>query len=161
MLKGIGIRQKKERRLTEQLILHWQLLRKGRAFPSYKEIEPTCEELIGIWQDCFVVKIGKDDSGKIKHEYIYLGLRIKEKFGGDLSADIAMPLADKFASQYREVCEDKQPLVDEDEFTNIKGEVIKYRKILLPLGEDGEYVEYILGGMRCKIFDEAQAFGNQ
>ena len=47
----------------------------------------------------------------------------------------------------------KKPVIDEGEFINRDGHVVKYRQCLIPLAKDSYTVDSIFGGMRFKVFD--------
>jgi hypothetical protein len=140
-----------ERRLTLRLLAYWEKLRKDRSMPPESDINP--DDLEGLWDHCFLVHVR--DLGKPGYHYTYLGAAISKAYRGSLddtdANGLVSPNAAKMQAHYRTVIENRKPLLDEGEFHNLSGQLVKYRQCLLPLGEDGA-VAAIFGGMRCKIF---------
>lgn len=135
----------KKRRVTEQLQTYWKKIKGKQAYPSLADIHPS--DIREIWQDCFMVEIGED-----RHHYTYLGDNICDMFGGDLTGTSVLYLCDSLAQKYFEVVKSKKPVSNEDEFTNLNNQEIKFRQILLPIGENKK-VDHILGAMRYKKED--------
>lgn len=139
-----------ERRITLRLLAYWEKLRAGRDMPHEEDIDP--DDLGDLWDSCFLIHI--KDLQKDGYYYTYLGGEIKNAYLGGISeADaggLVSPNAVKLADCYMEIMHTGRPLVDEGEFINNHGDLVKYRQCLLPLGKGGE-VDAIFGGMRCKI----------
>lgn len=141
-----------DKRVTVQLRKYWDFLKEERAFPAESEINQR--ELANIWANCFIVKA--DNSCKTEdYEYKYLGENIVKAYGADITGlkinSLAAPEAPHLAEKYENVLALKRPVLDEGEITLSKTSVIKYRQILLPLGDDGININAILGGMSYKI----------
>jgi len=130
------------RRVTDQLERYWSKIKGKKKYPGLSEIHPL--DIADIWQDCFMVEIGEE-----RHHYTYIGDNISDMFGGDLTGTSVLYLCDSLAQKCFEVTKLKQPVFSEDEFVNLNNEEIKYRQVLLPIGE-GKEVGYILGAMRYK-----------
>lgn len=139
-----------ERRITLRLLAYWEKLRAGRDMPSEEDIDP--DDIGDLWDHCFLIHI--KDLQKEGYHYTYLGSEIKKAYQGGLSdADtngLVSPNAVKLADCYMEIMHSGKPLVDEGEFRNSHGDMVKYRQCLLPLGASGQ-VDTIFGGMRYKI----------
>lgn len=144
---GSGI----ERRLTLRLISYWERVRADKVMPSENDIDP--EELADLWDYCFLVQVR--DLAKNDYNYTYLGSAIVEAYRAGLSREdpsgIVAPNANKLAHNYARVINEKKPVLEEGEFYNLHGDLVKYRQCLLPLGYT-EKVDAIFGGMRFKIF---------
>lgn len=139
-----------ERRITLQLLSYWEKLRKGRTMPQETDIDP--DDIAELWENCFLVHVA--DLHKEGYNYTYLGDGIKKAYQGELDAGVSglvSPNAEKLADCYMEILNTAKPLIDEGEFTNAQGDLVKYRQCMLPLGRDGR-VEAIFGGMRYKLF---------
>ncbi len=141
-------RSPRERRLTEQLLLYWNTKRGERKYPAMPEIKP--EEIPELWPKCFLVAV-KATEGKPEHNYTYIGTIVSAMFGGDYASASVLPLADNLAPQYYMVMQAQKPMVQETQFTNLRGQEVKYRQILLPLGSDGTAVDYVLGGISSNL----------
>ncbi len=145
-----------ERRISTRLVAYWESIRKGRALPAEADFDPKA--LADIWDNCFYVQV----LGEVMQEYKYrhLGPHLAEAYSsglgekapGEKAALIAFSGA-KLAASYARVIASRKPVLEEDEFTNGRGEVVKYRQCLLPLGH-GEIVTAILGGVRFKAFGD-------
>lgn len=140
-----------ERRLTLQLVAYWEKLRGDRPMPSENDINP--EDLAELWDYCFLVQIR--DLAKQEFHYTYLGASIVEAYQGALPAGGAggavTPEAGRMAESYVRVIQARAPVIEEGEFTGPRGEAVRYRQCMLPLGT-GRQVEAIFGGMRFRIF---------
>jgi hypothetical protein len=140
-----------ERRITVRLMAYWEKLRMRRAMPTEQDIDP--DAIADLWDYCFLVHVS--DLGKEGYHYTYLGSEIKKAYQGGLSEvdtnGLVSPNADRLADCYMEIIHGQKPVVDEGQFCNSRGEMVKYRQCLLPLGDDGD-VKAIFGGMRYKIY---------
>lgn len=138
-------------RITVRLLAYWERLRAARDLPSEPEIDP--DDLYDLWDYCFLVQVR--DLYKEDYNYTYLGPAIVQAYHGSLSADDAggmvSPNANKLSHNYARIIDSKQPIIEEGEFLNMAGELVKYRQCLLPFGVGG-VVDSIFGGMRFKIF---------
>lgn len=143
-----------ERRITLRLLAYWEKLRKGRDMPTEEDVDP--EDIRDLWDNCFLIHIS--DLHKDGYNYIYLGTEIKNAYQGGLTdADMngmVSPNAAKLENCYTEIINTCKPVVDEGEFINGHGDLVKYRQCLLPLGKNGQ-VEAIFGGMRYKLMISA------
>ncbi len=144
-----------QQRINEQLLSYWASLKEGRPYPFEQEIVP--EEIDGIWQNCFLVKV-EEVAGEPVFVYAFLGEDLIEAYGDDLTGHeicetLVYPASNDFAQKLLEVVTDETAVVDEVEFTNSQGLEIKSRSCLLPLGEpDRDGVRYIIGGMKWRAF---------
>lgn len=143
-----------QQRINERLKTYWHELRGDRLYPREKDID--FNDIEPIWKSCFLVR--RDETKQTRFSYIYLGSDLIAAYGDDLSAreicerlvfPSSMPLMHKFD----EVVTSQAPVEQEEEFTNTKGLHVKYRSLMLPLGNDeGTDVEFIIGGMRWKAY---------
>ena len=139
-------------RITTRLKHYWDIARGDKFFPSEKDIKPS--EIQEIWHNCFIVKA--DNSCK-KEDYVYkhLGHNIIKAYGSDLTGlavhAIANVEASHLADKYELVLARKTFVMHEDELNLPGNEILKYRQILLPLGNNGINITAILGGMSYKI----------
>lgn len=139
-----------ERRLTLRLLNYWEDIKGDKFLPHENDIDP--DQLSDLWEYCFVIQVR--DLDKSDYNYTYLGTAIREAYTAGIDnedPDIASPNANKLTLKYQHVITTVQPVLEEGEFNNMRGQIIKYRQCLLPLGTD-RTVEAIFGGMRFKIF---------
>ncbi len=142
-----------ERRLTVRLVSYWERLRGARAMPSEKDIEP--DDLADLWDHCFVAQLNTKTIDN--YNYRYVGVRLHDAFQSDFSARekadriSAVPAGfTEHMSNYMQVLETRKPLIEEGEFINSKGDTVRYRQCILPLG-NAENVTALLGGMRYRV----------
>lgn len=137
-------------RAHEQLISYWMMLKGGRDYPMESEVE--VDVLHEIWPSCFLIKVRPDGT----FQYEYLGHDLMEAYGDDVtgtavSDKLIDPQHATMANKFAETVKLQAPVVDEAEFVNERGQTIKYRNCLLPLGYKGK-IDFILGAMRWKAF---------
>lgn len=138
-------------RITVRIIEHWESVRRNNKIPAEHDLDPNVLET--LLDNCFLVKATElMNSGQ--HNYVYIGKNILDAYGSNVTYpkdyhDID-PLAHK--DKFEEVIRTKAPVLDEGEFINKDGHLVKYRQCLVPLGKDGNTVESIFGGMRFKVF---------
>jgi hypothetical protein len=154
-LLSLGGSKGSDKRVTEILKNYWDFLRENRSFPPEKEVQPKAIEK--IWDNCFIVE-ANNLSRKEDYKYKYIGPKIITAYGQDLTGltveNMASPEAGHLAEEYEKVLAIKRPVFDEGEFKTQDKKLIKYRQILLPLGENGISITAILGGMSSKVFDK-------
>ncbi len=138
-------------RITNILMRHWGNIRGTRVLPAESELDPAILE--GILDNCFLIRAEGIPEGK--YHYKYLGKNVMNAYGSDLTKrqgnDKENPLT--YKKKIEQVLESKLPVIDEGEFVNVQGHLVKYRLCLVPLGT-GDKVDSILGGMRFKIIEK-------
>lgn len=144
-----AVRKGAEARITAIIIDHWEQVRGDRRFPSQQDLDPNYLE--PYLDSCFLIKV-EELMHTGKHNYVYIGKNILEAYGS--SATHAQnegvdPLSHK--DKFEEVLKRRLPVLDEGEFMNQDGRIVRYRQCLVPLGNNG-VVESIFGGMRFKVF---------
>lgn len=141
----------KHHRINEQLRAYWDKVRAGRAMPLEADI--NIAELKEIWGHCFLVNIHPD-----KFAYSYLGPELIDAYGDDFTGkEIAIALLEphpkSLYSKFQEVANTAQATIDESEFRNSRGQLVKYRACILPLGSASHTgVGFLLGGMKWKAY---------
>lgn len=141
----------KTKRINEQLMAYWQSMRKGRLMPLESDINPS--DLAAIWPDCFLVQSHEDS-----FRYDYLGASLIEAYGDDFTGHeiceaLLYPHPESLFRTFHRVYATAAPVMDESEFKNSKGVVIKYRSSVLPLAHASRSgVAFLLGGMRWKAY---------
>lgn len=138
------------RRTHERVRSYWQSVKDNRRFPAEREIDP--QAIPDAWDYCFLVEIKKGTVAQ-GFRYEYMGEALIAAYGANMTSvercDAGTtPHIASMLRHFDEVAESGEPAMDESEFVNAQGALIKYRCCLLPLG--GEKVEYILGCMRWK-----------
>lgn len=144
---------KKQARINERLLEYWEALRGDRAFPLESEVKP--EDIKEIWDACFLVAIVPEEEPRYK--YSYLGQDIIEAYGAEgeskeVCEQLVYPAPAPLTEQFLLIEEKGQTAKEDNEFTNAKGLHVKYRSVMLPLGNPDGSVGFILGGMKWKAF---------
>ena len=139
-----------EQRITDVIKTYWESKQNGRPFPSESDI--NSDEIASVWPNCFLVQVKPNG----KYTYSFLGQSIIEAYadnieGEEVVEDLLYPESPGVVAKFNEVVEAKEPVYYDGSFINKNNMDIKFRKMLLPLGENGK-VTYILGGMRWRAF---------
>ena len=126
----------------------WQEQRRGSAFPSLEDMNSGA--INDVLPDCFTVHVA--DPCTFQH----LGEVIATQ-SGLLTNDLSMSqvpdrtLLSAALRGFGQVLESRVPLGDTGEFEDAKGHRYLFRSILLPLSDDQQSIDFVLGGARCKI----------
>lgn len=137
-----------KRRITEQLLLHWNQLRGDRHFPEVNDIVP--ESITDVWDDCFLVEIDRSKPA-LQFDYIHVGHNIKAMLEGGLCGTSVLSVMGNLEPIYKQIMETGQGKTEEAEVKLRDNREIRYRRIFLPLGKS-DVVDHIIGGMRYKVF---------
>jgi hypothetical protein len=138
-------------RINEALEAYWQKIKGDRPMPLESDI--NIRDLGELWPHCFLVNVHPD-----KFAYSYLGTGLIEAYGDDMTGkEIAQTLLEphptSLYAKFEFVAARGTPTIDENEFTNSNGLLIKYRACILPLGSQGHTgTAYLLGGMKWKAY---------
>lgn len=143
----------RERRISLILLQYWNQLRGNRPFPNEDEIEP--EQLASIWEHCFVLQL-RDLFSMDDYNYTYLGPEIVRPYREgilDPSTTIMVsPKANQIAASFKQVAETLDPLLDEGECLSLKGDIVRFRQCMMPIGAANGRVHAVLGGAWYKLF---------
>ena len=139
-----------ERRLVLRLLAHWRMLCDDRDYPSFFDLDPSA--IPEMWAHCFVLEIFDDGSEP----------RFRA-MGDTLAQHVDVPLVDEPLSKapekslpgvaisfLEEVLRKSVPISRGDEFVKDDGTKVLYRSILLPMSDDGESINGILGAVNCR-----------
>lgn len=144
-----------ERRTSIILLQYWNALRDERPFPQEDEIDP--ERLDGVWGHCFVLQI-RDVKQVKDYNFTYLGNDLLQAYGdGTLdkfNGKMIAPDANRSAHLFDQVIASQDPLLDEGEYINPVGKVVRFRQSFLPLGNPKGEIYSILGGAWYRLFNE-------
>ena len=131
-----------QRRLAGKLLSYWEEKRGARQQPSLQDIDP--EEIADLWPHCFILDVANFQDFPYFH---YLGPRLARYSGIFLSGryDWSRTLLKKSVCHYREALERRAPVLLEEELTQYDNTKLLFRSILLPLSDDGDSINYLLG----------------
>jgi hypothetical protein len=113
------------------------------------------DDLGKIANDCFLVKVNKNDS----FSFSYMGSNIIKSFGSKFFSkditNIIYPDNKEVYSFFRSAVVDREPKSVDDIFTNEDNLVIKYREKIFPVVSESNSTDitYLFGGMRWATED--------
>ena len=121
--------------------------------PEENDIDP--DVLGDDWAHCFLLQ-SRDVANTQDYNFTYLGENIVRAYS-DAAIDGANdaligPNAKTLSVHFHRVIESRAPVIDEGEFTTVKGRRVMYRQCLMPLGNEEAGVVAIFGGMNYKIW---------
>lgn len=137
-----------ERRLTYKLLNYWDSLRGTRPFPAPADIDGRA--IPELWPWCFIIDT---EHSFPSHYFLYLGKDLAEYSGIYLSGehDWRMTLLDKAAAHLDCTLTRREPTIIEDELTRYDGRQLLFRCIMLPLSDDGETINQVLGAANGRL----------
>jgi len=141
----------KDKRLVWQLLNYWQDCRGDRDFPALSEIDSVA--ISHLWPHCFVL----DTRAAPNFPYFqYLGPELAKYSGVLLSGqtDWNQTLLDKAVGQFNDSIQKRLPVLVEDEMTLFDGAKLLFRSVILPLSDDQDQINYLLGGANGKIAED-------
>ena len=142
-----------EHRLSIRLLDYWDNIRGTRLFPSETLID--YEAILNLWDSCYLIQVN-DLNNRNKVDFTYLGKNIIESYHTNLSegdmVDLISPKSSRIMQHFQLVIEEKKPVLQSGEFLSRKGNNIKFRQCMLPLGEADDHVEAIFGCVGFKIY---------
>jgi len=139
-----------ERRLVLRVLGYWRPLCDDREFPSLADLDPSV--IPDMWPHCFVLDVGASgqeprfkalgDAIAATHHPSPVGKAVSE-ISRDCLLGVAVAYVDEMLTR-------RVPISRGDEFVSAAGTRILYRSILLPMSDDGETVNGILGAVNCR-----------
>ena len=133
-----------ERRLVGHALACWEASRGGREFPNRADFDAIIHARLN--GTTFLVAVGDDEySDKVIESDDALRDALRLDPVGRKMVDIMPSSTEKGLSFCRAAAELKKPIADVGRFTNSNGEDICYRSVLLPLSDDQEKINYLLG----------------
>lgn len=137
-----------ERRLTYRLLNYWDVLRGQRPFPALADIDGS--KIPELWPWCFVLDTQRTRSTPY---FQYLGTDLAKYSGIYLSGeqDWRLTLLDKAASHLDRTLAAREPIIIEDELVRYDGRQLLFRSIMLPLSDDGDAINHVLGAANGRL----------
>ncbi|MFQ5972871.1 MAG: PAS domain-containing protein [Alphaproteobacteria bacterium] len=133
-----------------RLLAYWERQRGDRSFPALADIDSAT---IGdMWPWCLILDTV---NGRDFPCFSYLGPMLARYSGIFLSGktDWTHTLLDKSVQRFRETLEHRAPVLIEDELALYDGRRLLFRSILLPLSDDGQVIDHVLGAANGKLVD--------
>ncbi len=138
-----------ERRLVGRALACWEESRGTRRFPNRKDLDTVIRgRLDGT---TFLVAIGdsEDTDHVVESDHALIDALRLDPVGKKV-VEVLPSATEKGLSFCRAAAELKKPIADVGHFTNARGEDIYYRSVLLPLSDDQETINYLLGAFSFK-----------
>lgn len=139
-----------ERRLVLRLLKYWRGLNDGERLPSQSDVDPKV--IPDMWPNCAVLDVaGKE----LDPELAFVGTALSQAAGMELAGrKLSQAPADTLVSRgfsyFGQVLAKKVPITYGGEFISPRGVKILYRSIILPLANDGENINRLLGAANCR-----------
>jgi len=136
-----------EQRLVRRLHDYWEGKRAGRTYPSLDDVEVG--EIADLWPNCFVL----DAASRQTPYFLYLGSELARYTGVFLSGEQSwsQTLLDKAVDRFHEALDTRQPVLCEDTVRLYDGSRLLYRSVLLPLGDDENTINFLLGAANGQL----------
>ena len=145
-----GLPQGLERRLVLRLLAYWRSVLNDRVYPSFADIDPA--QIPDIWPHCFVLELTGDRREPVFRAFgqrlttdaksSLIGRRVSEVPTGMLLGAAAAHVA--------EVLDKGVPVSRGGELPGTNQSTVLYRSILLPMSDDGESINGLLGAVNCR-----------
>lgn len=138
-----------ERRLVGRALACWDEQRGGKRFPSRVNFDALIKQKMN--GNTFLVAIGDtEDTDRVVESGDALIEALRTDPIGKKVIDVLPSSTERGLSFCRAAAELQKPIADVGHFTNADGEDIYYRSVLLPLSDDQETVNYLLGAFSFK-----------
>ncbi len=143
---GVARSDGSERRANNRTLEYWKRLAGERRFPTREQI--TAESAGDLWDHLFIVQITPDPT---QYRFVFAGSVLAAALGGDptdqtLAKVLPGGLGTRTLFFLQAAVGLKGPVTDDvGTWTRADGSEILYRSILLPLSQDDQTVDYLLG----------------
>lgn len=145
-----------EKRLTTRLIAYWEQIKGEQAFPAYQQLNPAA--LDDIWDNCLALQAQPPAGNTRPYVYVHCGQGVAQAIGHDLhgqtmTTNMKFFPGAKIIKRVDEVTSQSlpTPLLDDGQFVNDAGKVVKYRACLLAFGSNG-VVSHVVIGVSWRAF---------
>jgi hypothetical protein len=139
-----------ERRLVGQALTLWETLRDGRPFPSRADC--TAPRVGALAPSTFLIRVSDSEDGD---RVVDCGPVLRDALGSDpvgQPVNRILPSAtERGLAFWRVAAELKKPIADIGSFTNAAGSEVLYRSVLLPLSDDQQRIDYLLGAFSFRL----------
>lgn len=131
----------------QDLFAYWQSRRNGRSMPSRADIDPLdIPRLLP-----FVVLVDVLENPR-DYRYRLVGTDVAQSTGLDftgtlLSESTPAKVFDRIFADYDHVVDERRPVYSEDRVAWQQRDYLRYKRIALPLSDDGEQVNMLLLGI--------------
>ena len=125
----------------QQMLDYWTEKRGTRIAPSRAELDPL--DYPKLWADIVIYKVHSDP---LDYEVTRVGTNLVEAWGKDYTGcffdDIFLgPTKERVRAAYDEAVRTGIPTTEELDASWIDKEYVRYKRLLLPLSEDGKIID--------------------
>lgn len=144
-----------EQRLIVRLGNYWEMLKKDNDMPAIEQFNP---HVVGdLWPKCVRIQLDHRNPSATTYRYEYLGEEAIAMLGADLTGrtvDVRVREDNglKIVKFIEMVSQTQKMQVDENQFTNSRGQLVKYRCCFLPFGDVKRGITHILIGISQRAF---------
>jgi hypothetical protein len=138
-----------ERRAVGRALKCWDRLRADEVFPSRAQ----CLEIFDrdLTDGIIVIEVTPQEEDDV---IIECGSHFRNAYGRDpvgMIAKTVLPSStDRGLIFWRVAAEMRKPIADIGEFTNLHGEEVTYRSVILPISEDGKRITHLMTAFSYK-----------
>jgi hypothetical protein len=144
-----------DQRLVNRLQNYWELIRRGKVMPEINQFNTG--PIDDLWSQCMKFEVTPAQGGGHIYTYRFLGEKLIPVFGRDLTGTMVNKSSQHYPfqviiQQLEKILNQKTLIVDENQFINPKGKVVKYRACFMPFGNENRGVTHIIVGLSDKHF---------
>lgn len=143
-----------DQRLVNRLQNYWELIRRGKPMPEINQFNAATIE--DLWKNCLKLE-ASPGQGAIRYVCRYMGPKLVPMFGKDLTGMVMDSLITRYpygvvVKMLDASFKEGKLMVDQNQFVNEKGKVIKYRACFLPFGNESRGVTDFIVGISDRTF---------
>lgn len=143
-----------DQRLVNRLENYWNLIRRGKPMPEIAMFNSAPIE--DLWHKCMKIEIQPTQDGT-SFTYRYLGSSITTMFGRDITNTTVNMKMTKYPLGVIVRAMDncmimKTFVIDENQFVNEKGKIVKYRSCVMPFGNETKGITHLIMGISDRQF---------
>jgi len=146
-----------DKRLVNRLQNYWELIRRGKPMPEISQLNPHSIE--DLWSQCMKLEALQTQGG-VTYYYRFVGSVLAEMYGSDptnreVDRKVKQYPMNIIVDKLDGVAAARNFLIDENQFVNGRGKLVKYRACLMPFGNETKGVTHIVVGFSGREFENA------
>jgi hypothetical protein len=143
-------------RLVTRLNNYWNLIRRGKPMPDISYLNTAAID--DMWQQCLNISVHPGQGGSHYH-YVFMGEKLIRLYGKDLTNQPLRTNASEYpmnvvVGRLEEVAKSAEFTLEQNQFVNNKGVIVKYRACFMPFGNDAKGVTNIVVGFSGREFEQ-------
>ncbi len=143
-----------DQRLVTRLQNYWELIRRGKPMPEIQQLNPATID--DMWQQC--IKFGTfHTQGGYSYNYLFMGEQLIKMYGRDLTSQMVNVHVSEYPlnimiKKLDGIMLEKTFMIDENQFVNGRGKLVKYRACFMPFGNEAKGITHIVVGYSGREF---------